>query len=81
MAYHESQDRRFAVAAREASERHGVPVLSATELVYGDRHYGNSGPLAVREGGRVCYSSAHRAVGALRALVDWAEFSGAASAR
>ena len=81
VAYHESQDRRFAVAAREASERHGVPVLSATELVYGDRHYGNSGPLAVREGGRVCYPSAHRAVRALRALVDWAEFSGVASAR
>ncbi|MFP8873841.1 MAG: CoA-binding protein, partial [Myxococcota bacterium] len=81
VAYHESQDRRFAVAAREASERHGVPVLTASELVYADRHYGNAGPVAVREGGRICYPSAQRAVRALRALVDWAEFSGVARAR
>ncbi|HEY8494295.1 MAG TPA: acetate--CoA ligase family protein, partial [Myxococcota bacterium] len=60
--YHERQDRRYAEAAREASERHGKPVLSATELVYCDRDYGNAGPLAVRAGGRVCYPSAHRAV-------------------
>ncbi|HEY8492312.1 MAG TPA: hypothetical protein VIN04_00370, partial [Myxococcota bacterium] len=59
---------------REASERHGKPVLSATELVYCDRDYGNAGPLAVRAGGRVCYPSAHRAVGALRALVAWSEY-------
>jgi acetyltransferase len=73
--FHEAQDRRYAAAAREASERHGVPVLSATELVYADRDYGNAGPLGVREEGRVCYPSAHRAVGALRALAQWAEFS------
>ena len=72
--YHERQDRRYAEAAREASERHGKPVLSATELVYCDRDYGNAGPLAVRAGGRVCYPSAHRAVGALRALVAWSEY-------
>lgn len=72
--YHERQDRRFAEAARDASERHGKPVLTATELVYTDRDYGNSGPLAVKEFGRVCYPSAHRAVAALRALVDRAEF-------
>jgi len=72
--FHERQDRRYADAAREASERHGKPVLVATELVYTDRAYGNAGPLAVREGGRVCYPSAHRAVAALRALVDYAEF-------
>ena len=73
--FHEAQDRRYAAAAREASERHGVPVLSATELVYADRDYGNAGPVGVREEGRVCYPSAHRAVGALRALAQWAEFS------
>jgi acetyltransferase len=72
--FHERQDRRYASAAREASERHGKPVLTATELVYADRDYGNSGPLCVREGGRLCYPSAHRAVAALRALVDYAEF-------
>jgi acetyltransferase len=73
--FHERQDRRYAEAAREASERHGKPVVVASELVYADRAYGNAGPVAVREGGRLCYPSAHRAVAALRALVDWAEFT------
>ena len=50
--FHERQDRRYAAAAREASERHGKPVLSATELVYADRAYGNAGPVGVREEGR-----------------------------
>lgn len=72
--FHEAQDRRYAIEARDASQRHGVPVLSATELVYADRDYGNAGPLGVREAGRVCYPSAHRAVGALRALTRWVEF-------
>ncbi len=74
--FHERQDRRYALAAAEASQRHGKPVLTITELVYTDRGYGNAGPLAVREAGRVCYPSAHRAVAALRALVDYAEFRG-----
>jgi acetyltransferase len=72
--FHQRQDRRYATAAREASERHGKPVLSATELVYADRDYGNAGPVCVRKGGRLCYPSAHRAVAALRAMVDYAEF-------
>ncbi len=72
--FHERQDRRYAAAAREASERHGKPVLSATELVHGDRHYGNPGPQGVREEGRLCYPSAHRAIQALRALCAYAEF-------
>ena len=74
VAFHERQDRRYAEAAREASERHGIPVLTATELVNCDRHYGNPGPLGVKEQGRLCYASAHRAVRALRALVDYAEY-------
>ncbi len=74
VSYHQRQDRRYAQAAREASERHGKPVLTATELVNCDRHYGNSGPLGVREEGRMCYASADRAVRALRALVDYAEY-------
>jgi acetyltransferase len=74
VSYHERQDRRFAEAAREASQKHAKPVLTATELVYGDRDYGNAGPVGVREEGRVCYPSAHRAVRALHALVEWAEF-------
>jgi acetyltransferase len=72
--FHERQDRRYAKAAREASERHAKPVLSASEQAYTDRHYGNAGPVGVREEGRLCYPSAHRAVAALRALVDYAEF-------
>ena len=74
--FHESQDRRYARAAADASRKHDKPVLTATELVYTDREYGNAGPLAVREAGRVCYPSAHRAVAALRAAVTYAEFRG-----
>jgi acetyltransferase len=72
--FHERQDRRYARAAREASERHGKPVLTATELVHSDRAYGNSGPQGVKQEGRYCHASAHRAVRTLRALVDYAEF-------
>jgi acetyltransferase len=73
-AYHERQDRRYAQVAREVSERHGKPVLVCTELVGTDRHYGNAGPVGVKQEGRVCYPSAHRAVAALRAMVDYAEY-------
>ena len=76
--FHERQDRRYAKAAREASERHGKPVLSATEQTYTDRFYGNAGPVGVREEGRLCYPSAHRAVAALAALVRYAERAGKA---
>jgi acetyltransferase len=74
VAFHERQDRRYARAAREASERHGKPVLTATELVHTDLEGRNPGPRGVREEGRLCLASAHRAVRALRALVDYAEF-------
>jgi acetyltransferase len=74
--FHERQDRRYARAAREVSERHGKPVLTATELVHTDRAYGNPGPQGVKEEGRYCHASAHRAVRALCALVDYAEFLG-----
>jgi acetyltransferase len=74
--FHERQDRRYADAARAASARYGKPVLVATELAYADRYYGggNPGPLAVREGGRVCHPSGHRAVSALAALVAHVRF-------
>jgi hypothetical protein len=42
--------------------------------VVADRHYGNAGPVGVREEGRVCHPSAHRAVEALAALCAYAEF-------
>lgn len=72
--YHERQDRRYAEVAKEASERHGKPVLVATELAYTDRAYGNAGALGVRDGGRICYPSAHRAVQALAAMVRYVEW-------
>jgi acetyltransferase len=72
VGYHEKQDERFAEAAREASERHGKPVLSVTELAISNPD--NPGPAAVRSAGRLCYPSAHRAVRALRALIDYAQF-------
>ncbi len=72
--FHQRQERRYAQAAAAASQRHATPVLTTTELVYTDREYGNAGPLAVRETGRVCYPSAHRAVAALSALVEYARF-------
>ncbi len=74
VSFHERQDRRYAQAAREAAERHGIPVLTATELAVTDRHYGNSGPPGVKQEGRLCYPSAHRAVRALRALVEYTEY-------
>jgi acetyltransferase len=74
VAYHERQDRRYAEAARQASERHGKPVLTASELAATDRAYGNAGPQGVKAEGRLCYPSAHRAVSALAALARYAEF-------
>jgi len=73
VAFHENQDRRYAQAAKQASERFGKPVLVATELAYTDRAYGNAGALEVKEGGRICYPSAHRAVQALAALTGYSD--------
>jgi acyl-CoA synthetase (NDP forming) len=70
VAYHERQDARFAEAAAEASDRHGKPVLTATELAV--THPDNAGPAAVRATGRLCYPSANRAVAALDHLWRYA---------
>lgn len=72
--FHERQDRRYALAAAEVGARHGKPVLVATDLVYTDRRYGNAGPVAVAESGKVCLPSGHRAVRALTHLVRFAEY-------
>ncbi len=63
VAYHERQDARFAEAAAEVSEATGKPILTATELAVTDPT--NVGPATVRATGRLCYSSANRAVTAL----------------
>ncbi len=67
--FHARQDRRYALAAAEVSERHGKPVLVATDLTHTDRHYGNAGPLGVTESGRVPFASGHRAVRVLGHMV------------
>ncbi|MEO6988041.1 MAG: acetate--CoA ligase family protein [Aquihabitans sp.] len=61
--YHERQDARFAQAAADISEATGKPILLATELAIADPD--NAGPATVRSTGRLCYSSANRAVTAL----------------
>jgi len=71
--FHESQDRRYALAAAEASRRHGKPILVATELVHADRAYGNAGPLGVAESGRLAIPSGQRAVRVLARMVAYAK--------
>jgi acetyltransferase len=66
VAYHERQDVRFAQAAAQISVATGKPILTATELAVAAPD--NPGPATVRATGRVCYSSANRAVVALAHL-------------
>lgn len=70
--FHERQDRRYVEAGIEASRKHGKPLLAVTELAASNPE--NPAPAALREHGRLCYPSAHRAVRALGALVRWAEW-------
>jgi acetyltransferase len=70
--YHERQDRRFAEAAAELSQRYDMPILTATELAVADP--ANPGPAAVRASGRLCYASGNRAVTALGHLWQYAQF-------
>jgi acetyltransferase len=70
VTYHERQDARFADAAAQVSIATGKPVLTATELAVADPE--NAGPRTVRETGRLCYSSSHRAVTALEHLWRYA---------
>ena len=79
VAYHERQDRRFAEAAAEVSDRDGKPVLTATELAVTAPD--NPGPAAVRASGRLCYPSANRAVTALEHLWRYARHRAARSMR
>ncbi len=72
VSFHETQDRRYAEAATEASERHGKPILVASELVYTDRDYGNAGPLGVKQSGRLAFPSGHRAIRTLQHMVRYA---------
>jgi acetyltransferase len=74
--YHERQDARFAQAAHELSVDTGKPILVSTELSLADPQ--NSGVVAVRESGRLCYASGYRAVKALGHLYRYAVHRGVA---
>jgi len=72
VAYHERQDARFAQAAADIADATGKPILTATELAIATPD--NPGPAMVRATGRLCYSSANRAVTALGHLWRYARF-------
>jgi acyl-CoA synthetase (NDP forming) len=72
VAYHERQDVRFAQAAAQISDATRKPILTATELAVAAPD--NPGPVTVRATGRVCYSSANRAVVALAHLWHHARY-------
>lgn len=70
--FHERQDRIYAQAAAEMSEKYGKPILTCTELAVADP--ANAGPEAVRATGRLCYPSSQRAVVALDHLWWYAQW-------
>ena len=72
--FHQKQDERYALAAIESSKKYDIPILTATELVNSDQHYGNPGPTTIKKNGKVCYASAHRAVKALETLNQYRKY-------
>jgi acetyltransferase len=76
VAYHEKQDERYAITAREVSAKHGKPILIATELAVTDPQ--NAGPLSVRESGAYCYPTGARAAKSLAYLYEYAQYRGIA---
>ncbi len=73
-SFHESQDRRYALAAAEASAKHRKPILIASDLVYTGARYGNTGPAGVAESGRVTSPSGHRAIRTLARMVAYSKY-------
>jgi acetyltransferase len=76
VAYHEKQDERYAMTAREVSRKHGKPILIATELAVTDPQ--NSGPASVRQSGAYCYPTGARAAASLAHLYEYAKYRGIA---
>ena len=76
VAYHEKQDERYAITAREVSRKHGKPILIATELAVTDPK--NSGPASVRDSGAYCYPTGARAATSLAHLYEYARYRGLA---
>ena len=73
-SFHESQDRRYALAAAEASQKHRKPILIASDLVYTGASYGNTGPAGVAESGRITSPSGHRAIRTLARMVAYSRY-------
>lgn len=76
VSYHEKQDERYAITAREVSNKYGKPILIATELAVADPQ--NAGPAAVRESGAYCYPTGARAAASLAHLYEYAKYRGVA---
>jgi acetyltransferase len=76
VSYHEKQDERYALTAREVASKYGKPILIATELAVADPQ--NAGPAAVRESGAYCYSTGARAATSLAHLYEYAKYRGIA---
>ena len=76
VSYHEKQDERYAITAREVSNKYGKPILIATELAVADPQ--NAGPAAVRESGAYCYPTGARAATSLAHLYEYAKYRGVA---
>jgi acetyltransferase len=76
VSYHEKQDERYALTAREVANKYGKPILIATELAVADPE--NAGPSAVRESGAYCYPTGARAATSLAHLYEYAKYRGIA---
>ena len=76
VSYHEKQDERYALTAREVASKYGKPILIATELAVADPE--NAGPSAVRESGAYCYPTGARAATSLAHLYEYAKYRGIA---
>lgn len=72
--YHERQDEMYAKVAAELSNEFDKPILIATELGVADPN--NPGVLAVKNTGRLCYSSGQRAARALSSVYQYAKWRG-----
>ena len=76
VSYHEKQDERYALTAREVANKHGKPILIATELAVADPQ--NSGPASVRASGAYCYPTGARAATSLAHLYEYSRYRGIA---
>lgn len=73
-SFHERQEERYATAAIEASQRHGKPVVVASELGVADP--ANPGVATLQRLGWPCYASPRAAIGALDAMWRHAQKAG-----